>query len=138
MQRYRLLMANYAIRYPDGVAGLGLLLVRACYASVAFGVAAMPPPVPVATGALYVTAGLIALALVAGFATRGAALLLGAAVIAALPASAPVQQLLLAGHAGGCAAMVLLGAGAFSIDARRHGRRVIHLRTSPPDRGEPD
>lgn len=131
-------MTNYVSRYPDGAAGMGLLLVRACYASVAFGVATALPPVPVGMPAVYLAAGLVALFLVAGLATRWAALLLGLAVLAALPASGPVQQLLLAGHVGGCAAMVLMGAGAFSIDARRHGRRVIHLKTHSPDRGADD
>jgi len=78
------------------------------------------------------------LLLLAGFATRLAALVLGAAVLLALPLSTTVQQLLLAGHVGGCAAIALLGPGAYSADARRHGHRVIHLRTRTPDRGGED
>lgn len=131
-------MTQYVSRYPDGAAGVGLLLVRACYACVAFGVVALLPPTFAGQHALYLAAALVGLLLVAGLATRWAALLLGLAVLVALPASGVVQQLLLAGHAGGCAAIVLLGAGAFSIDARRHGRRVIHLQTNTPDRGGGD
>lgn len=80
----------------------------------------------------------MALLLALGFATRLAALLLGIAVLAMLAKSGPVQQLLFAGHVGGCMAIVLVGAGAFSIDARRHGRRVIRLQTTTPDRGAKD
>lgn len=131
-------MTKYAYRYPDGTVGLALLLIRICYAFVAFGVAAALSAIPVSAGFLHVAAGLVALSLVAGFATRLIALLLGAAVVVALVTSSPVQQLLLAGHIGGCAAIALIGAGAFSIDARRHGRRVIRLQANTPDRGADD
>lgn len=80
----------------------------------------------------------MALLLALGFATRLAALLLGIAVLAMLAKPGPVQQLLFAGHVGGCMAIVLVGAGAFSIDARRYGRRVIRLQTTTPDRGAKD
>ncbi|HEY5803606.1 MAG TPA: hypothetical protein VIT90_07950 [Lysobacter sp.] len=131
-------MTNYVCRYPDGSAGLGLLIVRTCYATVAFGVATLLPDVPVSTGVLYATAGLVALLLAIGLATRWVALILGVAVVAALSASGPVQQLLLAGHVGGCLAIALLGPGAFSLDARHHGRRVILLQTHTPDPGDDD
>lgn len=131
-------MTNYVCRYPDGAAGLGLLIVRASYAAVAFGVVAALPPGAVGIHALYWLAGLVGLLLVTGFATRWAALLLGVAAVLAAPASGHVEQLLLAGHVGGCVAIALMGAGAFSIDARRHGRRVIHLHTHTPDRGGHD
>jgi len=131
-------MTNYLCRFPDGTAGLGLLVVRTCYASAAFGVAALLPPLAVGATMLRVVAGVLALLLVSGFATRLAALVLGAAVLIALPSSTTLQQLLLAGHVGGCAAIALLGPGAYSVDARRHGHRVIHLRTHTPDRGGED
>lgn len=114
------------------------MFVRTCYASVAFGIAAMLPAIAAWSPLEYLIAGLVALLLTIGFATRLAAVFLGVAVAAALPASNPVQQLLLAGHLGGCAAIALLGPGAFSIDARRHGRRVIHLQANSPDRGTDD
>jgi putative oxidoreductase len=131
-------MTRYAYRYPDGATGLALLFLRMCYAFVAFGVAAALPAIPVGAIFLHVAAGLAALFLVTGFATRWVALLLGIAVVIALAMTSPVQQLLLAGHIGGCAAMVLMGAGAYSIDARRHGRRVIQLQANTPDRGAND
>jgi uncharacterized membrane protein YphA (DoxX/SURF4 family) len=83
-------------------------------------------------------AGLAGLLLAIGFATRWVALVLGIAIVIALAMSSPAQQLLLAGHVGGCVAMVLIGAGAYSIDARRHGRRVIQLQANTPDRGAGD
>jgi hypothetical protein len=128
-------MSNYVCRYPDGAAGFALLFVRISYALVAFGIVAMLPTGYLGTTFLYLAAGWVALFLLIGFATRVAALLLGMAVVVALAAAGPTQQLLLAGHIGGCAVIVLIGSGAFSIDARRHGRRVIHLQTNTPDRG---
>jgi putative oxidoreductase len=131
-------MTKYVSRYPDGAAGLALLLVRMCYAFVAFGLAAALSAIPIGASFLHPAAGLAAVFLVIGLATRWVALLLGIAVVVALAMSGPAQQLLLAGHIGGCAAIALMGAGAFSIDARRHGRRVIQLQTNTPDRGAND
>jgi putative oxidoreductase len=129
-------MTNYVCRYPDGAAGLGLLLIRICHAPAACGIAvsadAFDP---------YVrdpAAGLMALLLAIGFATRSTALLLGILTVVAVPGSDPVELWLLAGHLGACAGLVLLGAGAYSVDARLHGRRVIHLHATTPDRGVDD
>jgi putative oxidoreductase len=131
-------MTRYAYRYPDGAVGLALLFLRMCYAFVAFGVAVELSATPVNANVLHLVAGLTALLLVIGFATRWVALLLGIEVVVAMVMSSPVQQLLLAGHLGGCVAMVLIGAGAYSTDARRHGRRVIQLQANTPDRGADD
>lgn len=131
-------MSNYACRYPDGAAGLALLLVRTGYAFVAFGIAAMLPIGLLDTSILYLAAALVALLLLLGLATPWAALLLGSGVAVVLTAAGPTQQLLLAGHVGCCAAIALIGPGAFSIDARRYGRRVIHIKTHTPDRGADD
>ena len=128
-------MTKYAYRYPDGIVGFALLLVRMCYACVAFGVAATLSEIPASLHPLYLAAGLVALFLVFGFATRLVALFLGIAVVVATVKSGPIQQLFLVGHIGGCMAIALIGAGAFSIDARRHGRRVIQFQTTTPDRG---
>jgi hypothetical protein len=131
-------MSNYVCRYPDGAAGFALLLLRISYALVAFGIVVMlPADIPGVTF-LYLAAGLVALLLVAGLATRLVVLVLGVAVVVALTGAGPVQQLLFAGHVGGCMAILLMGPGAFSIDARRHGHRVIHLQTNTPDRGAGD
>lgn len=131
-------MTKYVYRYPDGAVGFALLFVRMCYAFVAFGVVTPLTAIPVSASLLHLAAGLVALLLAIGFATRLAALFLGIAAAIALAMSGPVQQLLLVGHIGGCVAIALIGAGAFSIDARRHGRRVIQLQTNTPDRGAKD
>jgi uncharacterized membrane protein YphA (DoxX/SURF4 family) len=84
-------------------------------------------------------AGGIALLLAIGLATRAVALLLGAAAAVALAMpGGTAQALLLAGQVGACVALALAGPGAFSIDARRHGRRVIHLQASSRQAGTPD
>ena len=131
-------MTKYPYRYPDGAAGLALLFLRVCYAFVAFGIAAVLTVLPVGATFVYLAAGLAALFLVVGFAARWVALLLGVASAGALAMSSPLQQLFLAGHIGGYAVVVLMGAGAFSIDARLHGRRVIRLQANTPDRGSKD
>ena len=131
-------MTNYLCRFPDGAAGVGLLLLRTCYAAVPFGIAVLLPPLSIGTTVPRLVAGVVAVLLVSGFATRLTALVLGVAILVAFPFSGPLQQPLLAAHVGGCAAMALLGAGAYSLDARRHGHRVIHVQTRPPDRGGED
>lgn len=136
MALYRLSMTNYVCRYPDGAAGLGLLLLRLCYAPVALAIAA--PALAAEPQLRYPLAGLVVVLLVLGLATRLAALFLGVGTAFALAASRADAPWLLVGHLGGCVAMVLLGAGAFSLDARLHGRRVIHLQAKRPDRGGGD
>lgn len=128
-------MTRYAYRYPDGVAGLALLILRVACALVALGVAASLSARPVSANFPCLIAALGALGLILGLATRWIALLLGIAVVVAAVGADSPQQLLLAGHLGGCAALALMGAGAYSIDARRHGRRVIQLQANTPDRG---
>lgn len=80
---------------------------------------------------------MIALTLVVGFAVRAAALLLGAALVADLFAIGGVQTLFFLSSAGSAGALFLLGAGAYSLDALRYGRRVIRLELRSPDRGSP-
>lgn len=79
--------------------------------------------------------GLIALALAAGFCTRMAALLLGVAMVADLVRVNREHALLLLALAGVAGTVVLLGAGAYSLDAVRYGRRVIRLERRSPDQG---
>lgn len=129
-------MTNYVCRFPDGAAGVGLLLLRTCQALVAFGIAI--PATFVEPYLRYPAAGVVAGLLLAGFATRLAAVAVGLAACIALLNAATSEPYLLAGHVGGCAGLALLGAGAFSVDARLHGRRVIHLQMRTPDRGGGD
>lgn len=131
-------MIQYVNRYPDGAAGFALLLLRICHAFVAFGLANALPATPAGSHVLQYAAALAALLLLIGLATRWIAVLIGLSAFAAIATASPTQQLLLTGLVGGCATMVLIGAGAFSLDARRHGRRVIQFQTPPPDRGVDD
>lgn len=129
-------MTRYACRYPDGAPGIALLFVRLCCACAAFGVAAILAPT-IVPGIAYPAAALLGILLALGLLARTTALLLGIAVAAALMTGDAVHQLLLAGVAGCCAALAIVGAGAFSVDARRHGRHVIDLGKRPRDRGGP-
>lgn len=122
-------------RYPDGAFGVALLLIRVCCAFVAFGVARALSATPGTSHFLLLAAGMAAICLAVGFATRWIALALGIAATLAVTQSTPSEQLLLAGHIGSCLSIALMGAGAFSLDARRYGRRVIQLPPNTPDRG---
>ena len=130
-------MAKLIFRYPDGVTGVALLLMRLSYALIAFPSLTRLRPAPDSWW-LAAIASAMALALVAGFGTRAAALLL-VSVLAADLLTAPVEfVLLLLGSAGGAGALALLGPGAYSIDAHRFGRRVIRLEPRSRDWGAPD
>jgi hypothetical protein len=132
-------MTSYVCRYPDGAPGFVLLLIRACLAAVAFGIATRLAAGLPGAPFFHLGAALIALLLAIGFASKSAATLLVLSLAGALAMPGQVQQpLLLAGHLGACMAIVLLGPAAFSVDARRHGRRVIVLQANTPDRGAGD
>jgi len=110
--------------FPSGMAGAALLLLRistglvlviGCDAAISL------PTLP--RYALY----LLAAAIAAGVFTQPAAII--AAVIIALTAgtTSDAPSIALGLHALVAIALAMLGAGAFSIDARLFGRRVIHL-----------
>lgn len=123
-------------RYPDGAFGAALLLVRLCYGLVGFGLVPMIADTPQTELLLRGIASIAALGLLVGFATRWIALALCAGVVAALMrATAPSETLLFAGHLGACLALAAMGAGAFSLDARLYGRRVIQLAPNTPEGG---
>lgn len=113
--------------YPDGLTGVALLLMRLAYAWLPFPVLSwlqLPPP---QWWLAVVASGLLAVALASGLGTRGAALLVAAGSASAsaiLPAGAAA---LLLPHASGALALMILGPGAFSVDAHLFGRRVIRL-----------
>lgn len=127
-------MPKLISRYPDGVTGAALLLLRWSCASIAYPTLARLWPAH-SGGWLALAAAALVLALVTGFGTRAAALLLVIGLAATLIAAQRQPMPFLFGSAGGALALVLLGPGAWSIDARRFGRRVIRLEPRSPDRG---
>jgi hypothetical protein len=131
-------MTTYVCRYPDGAPGFALLCLRCCLGFVSFGVAMVLASASIDMRVPYAMAGLMALLLAIGLAARPVALVLGVSTAVALARPGTlVQALLLAGALGGCAMIMLAGPGAFSVAARLHGRRVIHLHATP-DRGGDD
>lgn len=121
--------------YPDGVPGAALLLMRLSCALAAFPALARLSPTPHGAWAITFASALIALALAMGFGTRAGAFLLAAALAAGLFTARGETALLALALVGGAVALVLLGAGAYSVDAHRFGRRVIRLEPRSPDRG---
>jgi len=121
--------------YPDGVTGAALLLMRISSASVLI---ALLPLLDLTQWRWWlgaICAAVIGLALAAGFGTRAAAVLLVLALAAAMLAIPASLVVLLFGSAGAAGALVLLGPGAYSVDAHLFGRRVIRVEPPSPDRG---
>jgi uncharacterized membrane protein YphA (DoxX/SURF4 family) len=127
-------MSRLILSYPDGIAGAALLLRRLSCALLAFPSLARLWPAS-AAWLMAIPSAAIVLALVTGFGTRPAAAVLVLALIADVPSADGETALLLLSSAGAVGALALMGAGAYSIDARRFGRRVIHLGPRSPDRG---
>lgn len=125
------------LRYPDGPAGIALLLLRGSCALSVFPALALLRPTFARDSTEIIVSSMIALALVVGLATRTAALLVGAALVADLMTASDTPTLFCLSLVGSAGALILLGAGAYSLDALRYGRRVIRLELRPPDRGSP-
>jgi hypothetical protein len=117
-------MTGFSPIFSGGAPGAALLAMRMATAA-AVSVAAVRYPLPDAW--LPVAAVPLALCLLAGLFTRAAgvlgALLLG---ICAAEAGGPAGAFV-ALHAVEALALALLGAGAYSVDARLFGRKVIRL-----------
>lgn len=110
------------------------MLLRFACAWIAFlAIAPLPLPQSSPNGSTVVSAA-VALALALGFGTRIAAFVLASAGIAVAFTTASDTALTMIAHACGCAALGLLGPGAYSIDATVFGRRVILLEPRAPDR----
>jgi uncharacterized membrane protein YphA (DoxX/SURF4 family) len=123
-------------RYPDGAAGIALVLLRLACAWVAFLMITRLPFSRVSPNASIVVAAAfaLALALALGCGTRIVAFVLTAAAIAAAFTTGSDSALTMIARACGCAALGLLGPGAYSIDANVFGRRVVRLEPRGPDR----
>ncbi len=130
-------MSKTILSYPDGVAGIALLLLRLSSSLIAWTVLSRllesAGPWPAALATLLVGA-----ALVSGTCTRTAAMLMVAALATLLVTDSGETMPHLLACAGSAGALALLGPGAFSIDAKWYGRRVIRLGARSPDGGGPD
>jgi putative oxidoreductase len=114
-------------RYPDGAAGLALVLLRLACAWIACLVIARLPLSQWAPNTSIVVSAVFALALALGFGTRIVAFVYAAAAIATAFMVGSDGALTMIARACGCAALGLLGPGAYSIDAKVFGRRVIRI-----------
>jgi len=121
-------------RYPDGAAGIALVLLRVACAWITFLVIARLPFPQFSPNASIVVSAAFAFALALGFGTRIVAFVLAAAAVATAFMSGSDSALTMIARACGCAALGLLGPGAYSIDANVFGRRVIRLEPRGPDR----
>jgi len=121
-------------RYPDGVAGIALVLLRLACAWIAFLVIARLPFLQFSPNGSIVFSTAFALALALGFGTRIVAFVFTAAAIAIAFMAGSDSAVTMIARACGCAALGLLGPGAYSIDANMFGRRVIRLEPRGPDR----
>jgi putative oxidoreductase len=125
-------------RYPDGAAGIALVLLRLACAWIAVLVIAYLPFPHVSPNASIVVAVAFAIAIASGFGTRIVAFVLAAAAIATAFMTDSNIALTMIARACCCAALGLLGPGAYSIDANVFGRRVVRLEPRAPDRRSDD
>ncbi len=131
---YRLVMPRFIPSYPDGFQGLALLILRLSHALAAVPVFLGLRDVPILSGAALPLAVVVGLLLLAGLGTRPAAAALACAAVWCAATSPLEPAFVFIGVAGGGGTLALLGAGAWSLDARLFGRRVIHL-GGPSERG---
>jgi len=128
------MMPRLLSRYPDGAAGIALMLLRLACAWIAFLVIVRLPSPHFSPNASRVVSAAFALALALGFGTRIVAFVFAAAAIATAFMTDPDMAVTMIARACGCAALGLLGPGAYSIDATVFGRRVIRLEPRGRDR----
>ena len=113
--------------FPHGYAGIGLVLLRL---AVGTGLTLMDPValLDAQAGTTYFVAGVVVLALLSGLLTRWMAMICCLAAIAKLYDIEFAMAVLPPLMFGLCsAALMLLGPGAYSIDAMLFGRRVVKI-----------
>lgn len=118
-------MAKYLAHYPDGAAGMALVLLRVSCGAVAFCITPIVPGLH-ANFAIFLSA-VVVLFLLVGLFVRYGALFFAAAILLEAATTSALSDARLLGLFGASIALALLGPGAYSIDARRFGRRVIRL-----------
>ena len=128
------MVAKFLSRYPDGTAGIALVLLRLACAWMAFLVGTRVPSPQLSPNASTVASAAVAFALALGFGTRLVAFVSAAAAIAAAFTPGSDIAFTMMARACGCMALGLLGPGAYSIDANVFGRRVVRLEPRAPDR----
>lgn len=133
--RYRFGVPKLILRYPEGVPGAALLLMRLSFALVVLPALHRLLPTPDKGWLMAFPAGAMVFALALGCCTRLTAILLASALVASSVSMRGETLALFVACAGGVVALILLGPGAYSIDAHRYGRRVIRLAPRHPDRG---
>jgi len=117
--------------FPPGGPGIGLLLLRISVAATFVLILANRADLST-IHLIFVIATLIALALTIGFLTPYLSFVVCVyALVNLFGASSHLDELLLASLMLSAAALALLGPGAYSIDARLFGRRVVVV---PPQR----
>ena len=119
--------------FPPGRPGIGLLLLRISVAATFVLIVANRADLFIIH--LFIVATLIALALTIGFLTPYLSFVVCVyALVNLFGASSRLDELLLASLMLTATALALLGPGAYSIDARLFGRRVVVV----PPRKDPD
>jgi hypothetical protein len=110
--------------FPAGIAGIALLMLR-----ISIGAALVICAVCIVTLSIFFKCllVLVAASLAIGFVTPLSALVSALVMGIAFAESPDGLRPLLLLHALSAVALALLGAGAYSLDARMFGRRVIEL-----------
>ena len=117
-------MTKFHARFPDGAAGAALLVIRIAQAATSLTVLLGAPKQELL---LTIVAVIASMLLVAGLFVRPTALVLAVMCVLAASSWHGAARCVLLGHACSDLALALLGAGAYSLDARLFGRRVIDL-----------
>ena len=130
------IVTGFLARYPDGAPGIALVLLRLSCAWIA--ILASLPFRQLSPHAAMVVSAALALALGLGCGTRIVAFVLAVVAIATTFMAGSDIAVTMIARACACAALGVLGPGAYSIDANVFGRRVFRLEPRASDRAIDD